>query len=127
VSFVFDEHAMIVTDEVPTKDNLKTLHKTIKKWQMTLRIFQYFGFTIYDLCQRIDCSRLPFPCCSDPLAVVISPYAPHIAEELWSLLGNEGSIATVSFPVFEPKHLIESSKEYPVSFNGKMRFTIDCL
>jgi leucyl-tRNA synthetase len=60
-----------------------------------------------------------------PLAVVISPYAPHIAEELWSLLGNEGSIATVSFPVFEPKHLIESSKEYPVSFNGKMRFTIE--
>jgi leucyl-tRNA synthetase len=46
------------------------------------------------------------------MAVVISPYAPHIAEELWSLLGNEGSIATVPFPVFEPKHLIESSKEY---------------
>jgi leucyl-tRNA synthetase len=44
------------------------------------------------------------------LAIVISPYAPHIAEELWSLLGNEGSIATVPFPVFEPKHLIESSK-----------------
>jgi leucyl-tRNA synthetase len=55
------------------------------------------------------------------LAVVISHIA-HIAEELWSLLGND-SIATVPFPVFEPKHLIESSKEYPVSFNGKMRFT----
>jgi leucyl-tRNA synthetase len=47
------------------------------------------------------------------------PHTHHIAEELWSLLGNEGSIATVPFPVFEPKHLIESSKEYPVSFNGK--------
>jgi leucyl-tRNA synthetase len=62
--------------------------------------------------------------CSDPLAVVISIRTTY-AEELWSLLGNEGSIATVSFPVFEPKHLIESSKEYPVSFNGKMRFTIE--
>ena len=60
----------------------------------------------------------------EPLAIVISPYAPHIAEELWSLLGHEGSIATVAFPVFEPAHLVESEKEYPVSFNGKMRFTI---
>jgi leucyl-tRNA synthetase len=58
------------------------------------------------------------------LAIVISPYAPHIAEELWSLLGHEGSIATVPFPVFEAKHLVESEKEYPVSFNGKMRFTL---
>jgi len=55
---------------------------------------------------------------------LISPYAPHIAEELWAQLGNSGSISTVDFPVFEAKHLVESEKEYPVSFNGKMRFTI---
>jgi leucyl-tRNA synthetase len=60
----------------------------------------------------------------EPLAVLVSPYAPHLAEELWSLLGNVSSIATVAFPKFEPAHLVESSKEYPVSFNGKMRFTI---
>jgi leucyl-tRNA synthetase len=60
----------------------------------------------------------------EPLAIVISPYAPHIAEELWSLLGNSGSISTVDFPIFDAQHLVESSKEYPVSFNGKMRFTI---
>jgi leucyl-tRNA synthetase len=60
----------------------------------------------------------------EPLAVLVSPYAPHIAEELWSALGNEGSIATVAFPKFEEKYLVESEKEYPVSFNGKMRFTI---
>jgi hypothetical protein len=60
----------------------------------------------------------------EPLANLVSPYAPHIAEELWSQLGHEGSISTVSFPVFEEKYLIESEKEYPVSFNGKMRFTI---
>ena len=50
--------------------------------------------------------------------------SPHIAEELWSALGHEGSIATVAFPKFEAKYLVESEKEYPVSFNGKMRFTI---
>jgi leucyl-tRNA synthetase len=61
----------------------------------------------------------------EPLAVLMSPYAPHIAEELWSQLGNSGSISTVAFPKFDAKHLVESSKEYPVSFNGKMRFTLE--
>ena len=60
----------------------------------------------------------------EPLAIVVSPYAPHIAEELWSQLGHKGSVATVDFPVFDAKYLVESEKEYPVSFNGKMRFTI---
>jgi leucyl-tRNA synthetase len=59
----------------------------------------------------------------EPLAIVISPYAPHIAEELWSLLGNTGSIATVPFPFFEAKHLV-GLKRISVSFNGKMRFTL---
>ena len=60
----------------------------------------------------------------EPLAILVSPYAPHIAEELWCSLGHEGSISTVAFPIFEPKYLVESEKEYPVSFNGKMRFTL---
>jgi leucyl-tRNA synthetase len=59
------------------------------------------------------------------LAILVSPYAPHIAEELWAQLGHTTSIATVDFPVFDAKHLVETSKEYPVSFNGKMRFTIE--
>ena len=61
----------------------------------------------------------------EPLLVLISPYAPHIAEELWSQLGHTTSIATVSFPKFEAKHLVESAKNYPISFNGKMRFTLE--
>ena len=56
---------------------------------------------------------------------MVSPYAPHIAEELWSLLGNKESISIADFPVFNAEHLIESSKNYPISFNGKMRFTLD--
>ena len=61
----------------------------------------------------------------EPLAVLISPYAPHIAEELWAQLGYSESISTVDFPEVNEKYLVESSKEYPVSFNGKMRFTIE--
>jgi leucyl-tRNA synthetase len=123
----FDEHHLIVTNEVPTKDNLKTLHKTIKKVADDIENFSFntsvsqFMICVNELTAQGCHSRAIL----EPLAIVISPYAPHIAEELWSLLGNEGSIARVPFPVFEPKHLIESSKEYPVSFNGKMRFTIE--
>jgi leucyl-tRNA synthetase len=123
----FYEHNLIVTDEVPTKDNLKTLHKTIKKVADDIENFSFntsvsqFMICVNELTAQGCHSRAIL----EPLAIVISPYAPHIAEELWSLLGNIGSIATVPFPVFEPKHLIESSKEYPVSFNGKMRFTIE--
>jgi leucyl-tRNA synthetase len=58
------------------------------------------------------------------LAVLVSPYAPHIAEELWQQLGHEGSVSQVAFPQCEAKYLVESEKEYPVSFNGKMRFTL---
>jgi leucyl-tRNA synthetase len=61
----------------------------------------------------------------EPLAIIIEPYAPHVAEELWSKLGHTSSISTVDFPIFEPKYLVESSKEYPVSFNGKMRFKME--
>jgi len=122
----FDEHAMIVTDDVPTKDNLKTLHKTIKKVAEDIEGFSFntsvsqFMICVNELSTQGCRSRAIL----EPLAIVISPYAPHIAEELWSLLGNTGSIATVSFPVFDPKYLVESEKEYPVSFNGKMRFTM---
>ena len=61
----------------------------------------------------------------EPLAIIIEPYAPHIAEELWEKLGHSDSVSTADFPVFEAKYLVESSKVYPVSFNGKMRFTIE--
>ena len=122
----FDEDGMIVTDEVPSKDNLKSLHKTIKKVAEDIENFSFntsvsqFMICVNELSTQNCHSRAIL----EPLAIVISPYAPHIAEELWSLLGHEGSIATVAFPVFEPAHLVESEKEYPVSFNGKMRFTI---
>ena len=122
----FDENGLIVNNDEPTKDNLKSLHKTIKKVAEDIEGFSFntsvsqFMICVNELSSQNCHSRAIL----EPLAVVISPYAPHIAEELWSLLGHEGSIATVPFPVFDPQHLVESEKEYPVSFNGKMRFTI---
>lgn len=123
----FDENGLIIINEEPTKDNLKSLHKTIKKVAEDIESFSFntsvsqFMICVNELSTQNCHSRAIL----EPLAIVISPYAPHIAEELWSLLGNSGSIATVPFPVFEPAHLVESDKEYPVSFNGKMRFTIN--
>lgn len=61
----------------------------------------------------------------EPLAVLISPYAPHLAEELWHLLGHKESIAKAAFPVYEEQYLVELVKNYPVSFNGKLRFTLE--
>ncbi|MFV8268762.1 leucine--tRNA ligase [Flavobacterium sp. GT2N3] len=122
----FDENGLIVTNDEPTRDNLKSLHKTIKKVAEDIEGFSFntsvsqFMICVNELSTQNCHSRAIL----EPLAIVISPYAPHIAEELWSLLGNTGSIATVTFPIFEPAHLVESSKEYPVSFNGKMRFTM---
>nr|WP_314838279.1 class I tRNA ligase family protein [uncultured Flavobacterium sp.] len=122
----FDENGLIVTNDAPTKDNLKSLHKTIKKVAEDIEGFSFntsvsqFMICVNELSAQNCHSRAIL----EPLAIVISPYAPHIAEELWSLLGHEGSIAAVPFPVFDPKHLVESEKEYPVSFNGKMRFTL---
>jgi len=123
----FDDNGLIVTNNEPTKDNLKTLHKTIKKVAEDIEGFSFntsvsqFMICVNELSAQNCHSRAIL----EPLAILISPYAPHIAEELWSQLGNSGSIATVPFPTLDEKHLVESSKEYPVSFNGKMRFTIE--
>lgn len=122
--YVGEEGVSRVTDAASTKDNLKTLHKTIKKVQEDIENFSFntsvstFMICVNELTAQKCSSREIL----EPLTILISPYAPHIAEELWERLGNTESIATAKFPTFEPKHLVESSKEYPVSFNGKMRF-----
>lgn len=122
----FDDNGLLVTDGEPTAEMYKSLHKTIKKVTEDIENFSFntsvsqFMICVNELA-TLKCNHRKI---LEPLAVIISPYAPHIAEELWSQLGHEGSISTVAFPVFEEKYLVESEKEYPVSFNGKMRFTI---
>jgi leucyl-tRNA synthetase len=124
----FDENnGLIVNNDEPTKDNLKSLHKTIKKVAEDIESFSFntsvsqFMICVNELSTQNCHSRAIL----EPLAILVSPYAPHIAEELWSQLGHKDSISTVAFPVFDAKHLVETNKEYPVSFNGKMRFTIE--
>ena len=123
----FDDNGLIVNNDQPTKDNLKSLHKTIKKVAEDIESFSFntsvsqFMICVNELSTQNCHSRAIL----EPLAILVSPYAPHIAEELWLQLGNMTSISEVSFPVFEAKHLVETNKEYPVSFNGKMRFTIE--
>ncbi|UTN04866.1 leucine--tRNA ligase [Flavobacterium bizetiae] len=124
----FDENnGLIVNNDEPTKDNLKSLHKTIKKVAEDIESFSFntsvsqFMICVNELSTQNCHSRAIL----EPLAILVSPYAPHIAEELWSQLGHATSMSEVSFPVFEAKHLVETNKEYPVSFNGKMRFTIE--
>jgi leucyl-tRNA synthetase len=122
----FDDNGLIVINDEPTAEMYKSLHKTIKKVTEDIENFSFntsvsqFMICVNELAQQ-KCNHRAI---LEPLAVVVSPYAPHIAEELWSALGHEGSISTVAFPQFEEKYLVESEKEYPVSFNGKMRFTI---
>ncbi|WP_108867583.1 leucine--tRNA ligase [Aquimarina aquimarini] len=116
-----------VTDTEPTKEDLKTLHKTIKKVEEDIENFSFntsvstFMIAVNELTAQKCTARAIL----EPLAILISPYAPHIAEEFWQRLGHSGSIATAAFPVFEEKHLVESVKKYPISFNGKTRFTME--
>lgn len=121
-----DATGLNITEEEPTSEMYKSLHKTIKKVTEDIENFSFntsvsqFMICVNELA-TLKCHHRKI---LEPLAIIISPYAPHIAEELWSQLGHEGSISTVSFPICEEKYLVESEKEYPVSFNGKMRFTI---
>jgi len=123
----FEDNGFKVTNAEPTADNLKTLHKTIKKVEEDI---DNFSFNTSVSTFMIAVNELTAQKCSsrdilEPLLVLISPYAPHIAEELWQALGHNESITYAPFPVFDEKHLVESSKLYPVSFNGKKRFDLE--
>ena len=114
------------SEEEPSKESWKTLHKTIKKVEEDIENFSFntsvstFMICVNELSAQKCVSRKVL----EPLAILVSPYAPHIAEELWSKLGHSDSIATAPFPKFEEKYIKESDKEYPISFNGKMKFTM---
>lgn len=116
-----------VSDEEPSAEELKILHKTIKKVEEDIANFSFntsvstFMIAVNEL-TALQCNKRAI---LEPLAVLIEPYAPHLAEELWQQLGHKESIAHVPFPKYEEKYLVESSKVYPISFNGKMRFTME--
>ena len=120
----FNDNGWQVTDEAPTPEMLKALHKTIKKVNEDIENFSFntsvsqFMICVNEL-STLKCHHRDVLA---PLAVLVAPFAPHIAEELWKRLGNTESVTYAPYPVHEDKYLQEDSKEYPVSFNGKVRF-----
>ena len=120
----FNDNGWQVTDEAPTPEMLKALHKTIKKVNEDIENFSFntsvsqFMICVNEL-SSLKCHHRDVLA---PLAVLVAPFAPHIAEELWKRLGNTESVTYAPYPVHEDKYLQEDSKEYPVSFNGKVRF-----
>lgn len=120
----FNDNGWQVTDQAPTPEMLKALHKTIKKVNEDIENFSFntsvsqFMICVNEL-SSLKCHHRDVLA---PLSVLIAPFAPHIAEELWKRLGNTESVTYAPYPVHEDRYLQEDSKEYPVSFNGKVRF-----
>jgi leucyl-tRNA synthetase len=116
-----------VSDSPASKEELKALHKAIKKMEEDMANFSFntsvssFMICVNEL-TALGCNKREV---LEPLAILISPYAPHIAEELWALLGQVESITKASFPEFQEAHLVESNFEYPVMINGKLRAKLD--
>ncbi|MGV3610914.1 MAG: leucine--tRNA ligase [Fluviicola sp.] len=124
----YNEGQLIVSNEPASKESLKTLHKTIKKVEDDLERFS-FNTNVSNL--MICVNELTEQKCHskevlEKVVILLAPYAPHAAEELWEAVGNEkGTVSTASFPAFDPAMLVEANTVYPVSFNGKMRFNAE--
>ena len=115
-----------VSDETPSREELKVLHKTIKKVEYDIENFSFnTSIPAFMICTNeltaLKCNKRAI---LEPLVITIAPFAPHMAEELWSLLGHTQSITKETFPQWEEKFLTEDTFEYPVSFNGKVRFKL---
>lgn len=121
------QEAFEVSGDEPTKDELKVLHKTIKKIQEDIERMSFntsvsaFMIATNELAD-LKCNKKAI---LEPMCVLIAPFAPHIAEELWEKLGNTESITYAQFPEFNKEYLVEDSFSYPISFNGKTRFTME--
>jgi len=122
------EEKSVVSDTAPSKESLKTIHKTIKKIGEDLERFSFntcistLMICVNELTEQKCHSREVLT----DLVKLLAPFAPFIAEELWEELGNEaGTISAAGFPVFNESHLIEANVTYPISFNGKVRFNLE--
>ena len=123
----YDRNGLIVTDEKATADELKALHKLIGKVRTDIEAFSFntavsaFMIAVNELTD-LKCSKKEI---LEPLVILLSPFVPHIAEELWQVLGHEDSITYAAFPEYVEAYTIENNCTYAVSFNGKTRFTVE--
>ena len=123
----YKDEQFLPTDVTPTKDNLKTLHKLIKKVTEDIEVFSYntsvpaFMIAVGELAQQKCNSKEVL----QTLVVLLAPFAPHVAEELWHALGNTTTVCDATWPKFDEAHLKEDTMTLGISFNGKTRFTLD--
>jgi leucyl-tRNA synthetase len=112
-----------VSDEAPTKGELKSLHKTIKKGQEDIDRYSFnTSVSSFMICvNELSSAKCNKRAILQDLVVIVSPYAPHICEELWAMLGNTESISTAPYPTCNEEYLKEDDHLYPISINGKMR------
>ncbi len=118
---------LLVTNDAPTKEELKSLHKLIKKVTADIEAFSYnTSISAFMICvnelSSLKCTKKDI---LKPLVVTLAPFAPHVCEELYELLGGEGSVCDAQWPVCNEEYLKEDSVTYSISFNGKTRFTLD--
>jgi leucyl-tRNA synthetase len=118
---------LAITDEEPTKEELKSLHKLIKKTTEDIPAFSYnttvsaFMICLNEL-TALKCNKRAI---LEKVVVVLSPFAPHICEELWEIMGNTTTICDAEWPEYNEEYLKEDTVKYTISFNGKARFTLD--
>ena len=123
----YQKNQWVVTEDSPRAESIKVLHQTIKKITDDIERLSFntcvstFMICINELTALKCSNRLVL----EPLLILLSPFAPHFCEELWQQLGHNDSIEFEPFPVFDSSKIQETTKEYPVSFNGKMRFTLE--
>ena len=125
--FFYDGDRCLLSDEAPTREELKALHKLIGKEQEDIETFSFnttvsaFMIAANEL-SALKCNKRAI---LEPMVILLSPFAPHISEELWHRLGHEGSVADAAFPEYVESYTLEDSCTYAVSFNGKTRFTVE--
>ena len=117
-----------ITDEEPTKEELRSLHKLIKKITWDIENFSFnTSIPAFMIAQNelsaLKCNKRAI---LEPIAVLLAPYAPHISEEMYHRCGNESFVVNAEWPVCNEAYLVEDSQKYPVQFNGKVRFTFEC-
>ena len=127
-ALVYDAQGnLLLDDRQPTEEELKTLHKTIKKIAYDIENFSFnTSVSAFMICvNELSTAKCSKKAIIEPLAVILAPFAPHIAEEIYSLCGNSTTVCDAAFPECDERHLVEATVKYPVSFNGKVRFTLD--
>ena len=126
-NMVWDGDRMRLTDDAPTADNLKSLHKLIKKVTADVEVLSYnTSVAAFMICaNELYTQKCTSKAIFKDLIVVLAPFAPHISEELWHVLGEEGSVCDAIWPAFNEEYLKENSVKYAVMFNGKPRFNIE--